>query len=216
MIPDEFERILREGIATEAAQPGSGIRFTNGKDLTEVILPQYRSGFLRLMGGVQSLHYRNLGWGDTEVRQLCEALSYVHTHGEFKIKMNPWDIVRANYNSDLAQCDECGIPHFVAPGETCSIKLLAEGKDVPGWSGMDPIKRERMIMRADEYNKKGPFKNRSAADKAAVLKSSNPAGGGKAMLNIVLSGNRHSPGWAQKHLHELGISGAVVHEEMRG
>ena len=86
----------------------------------------------------------------------------------------------ANYNNNLAPCDECGLRHWIAPGETCHTKLLAEGKDVPGWDAMDPTKQQRMQMRADEYNKKGPFKDRSAADKAAVL---NPIGGGRGRGN---------------------------------
>ena len=81
----------------------------------------------------------------------------------------------ANFNANIERCGECGLNHFIAPGETCHTKLLAEGKEVPGWSTMDPSKQARMIQRAEEYKNKGPFKDRSAADKAAVI---NPNGGG--------------------------------------
>ena len=48
--PDAFEAMLRKGMAREAAEAGTGFRFTNGKDETSVCIPQYREGFLRLIG----------------------------------------------------------------------------------------------------------------------------------------------------------------------
>jgi hypothetical protein len=42
MPPDLFEDMMRDGVAREAAAPGTGIRFTSGKDLGEVVIPQYR------------------------------------------------------------------------------------------------------------------------------------------------------------------------------
>ena len=48
--PDAFEKMLREGVARAAEEPGAGIHFTNGKDATEICIPQYREAFLRLTG----------------------------------------------------------------------------------------------------------------------------------------------------------------------
>ena len=53
--PDAFESMLREGMAREEAAAGTGFRFTNGKDATSVCIPQYREGFLRLVGGAEML-----------------------------------------------------------------------------------------------------------------------------------------------------------------
>ena len=88
----------------------------------------------------------------------------------------------ANFNANIERCGECGLNHFIAPGETCHTKLLAEGKEVPGWSTMDASKQARMIQRAEEYKNKGPFKDRSAADKAAVI-NPNGGGGGRGRAN---------------------------------
>lgn len=48
-LPDEFMSMLRQGMLDEAASPGAGIRFTNGKDATEVCIPQYREAFFENM-----------------------------------------------------------------------------------------------------------------------------------------------------------------------
>ena len=81
LAPDAFEAMLRAGMAREAEAAGTGFRFTNGKDATEICIPQYRDGFLRLMamGGV--LNYANLGWGDAEAATLAAALAYAHANG---------------------------------------------------------------------------------------------------------------------------------------
>ena len=76
MAPDAFEAMLSEGVAREAAEPGSGIKFTSGKDLTDVVIPQYAKGFVRLLGGAEKLSYTSLGWGDDETAQLAAALTY--------------------------------------------------------------------------------------------------------------------------------------------
>ena len=41
--PDAFEAMMREGMAREQAAAGTGIRFTNGKDATDICIPQYRA-----------------------------------------------------------------------------------------------------------------------------------------------------------------------------
>ena len=74
--PDAFEAMLRDGMAREEAAPGTGFRFTNGKDATKICIPQYREGFLRLMGGGGGLNFDMCGWGDEEVKTLAAALAY--------------------------------------------------------------------------------------------------------------------------------------------
>ena len=74
MSPDAFEAMLNAGVQKEAESLGSGIKFTSGKDLTEVVIPQYKKGFLRLMGAADILMYDELGWGDEEVKILAAAL----------------------------------------------------------------------------------------------------------------------------------------------
>ncbi|CAK0834329.1 unnamed protein product [Prorocentrum cordatum] len=79
--PDMFETLLRDGMAREATEKGSGIRFTNGKDATDICIPQYREGFLRLMGRAEALSYDGIGIGDAGVAQLLSALRYAHSAG---------------------------------------------------------------------------------------------------------------------------------------
>ena len=81
LAPDAFEAMLREGVAREAAVPGTGFRFTNGKDATAICIPQYREGFLRLIRGDGSLNFGRCGWGDAELRALVAALAYAHANG---------------------------------------------------------------------------------------------------------------------------------------
>ena len=81
MAPDAFESRMTSGCAEEVKAPGGGIRFTNGKDLTDVVIPQYRAAFLRLFSSTPSLSYSNLGWGDREAAALADALRYAAQHG---------------------------------------------------------------------------------------------------------------------------------------
>jgi len=67
----------RDGMAREEAAPGTGFRFTSGKDATKICIPQYREGFLRLMGGRGVLlNFARCGWGHEEVKTLAAALAY--------------------------------------------------------------------------------------------------------------------------------------------
>ena len=72
---DKFEAMMREGMA------GGKLKFTNGKDATEVCIPQYKEALLRLMGETKELGYDCLGWGEAEGKQLAEALLYVQRCG---------------------------------------------------------------------------------------------------------------------------------------
>jgi len=74
--PDVFRTMMIEGTEREAAVPGSGIRFTSGKDLTEIVIPQYKEGFVRLFGQSLKLVYATLAWGDNEAAALSAALAY--------------------------------------------------------------------------------------------------------------------------------------------
>ena len=73
--------MLRDGMAREAAAPGTGFRFTNGKDATSVCIPQYRDAFARLMRAGGGLNSTGCGWGDAQVQQLVAALVYAHANG---------------------------------------------------------------------------------------------------------------------------------------
>ena len=79
--PIEFETMLRRGMAREAAQEGSGYRFTNGKDATSICIPQYGEAFLRLMASGVQLAYTGCAWGGAEVGQLASSLMYAHAAG---------------------------------------------------------------------------------------------------------------------------------------
>ena len=79
--PDAFEAMLKAGMEREAAEAGSGFRFTNGKDATAICIPQYKEGFLRLMAKEGLLGFFKCGWGDAEVRELAAALAYAHAAG---------------------------------------------------------------------------------------------------------------------------------------
>ena len=69
--------MLRDCMAREEAAPRTGFRFTNGKDATKICIPQYREGFLQLMGGREVLlNFARCGWGDEEVKTLAAALAY--------------------------------------------------------------------------------------------------------------------------------------------
>ena len=50
--PDAFEAMLRKGMAREAAEAGTGFRFTNGKDATAVCIcaTSDQSSVLQLCG----------------------------------------------------------------------------------------------------------------------------------------------------------------------
>lgn len=75
--PDQFAKDLAAGVEQEQACQGSGIKFTSGKDLTEVVIPQYEKGFLRLMSEQTCLSYAQLGWGDAEIKQLMACFAYM-------------------------------------------------------------------------------------------------------------------------------------------
>ena len=84
MAPDAFEAMMREGIANQEASPGSGIVFTNGKDATEVVIPQFKKGFLFLFSEVPHLEYYDLGWLDSDLAVLLQCLEYAQNHGALR------------------------------------------------------------------------------------------------------------------------------------
>ena len=66
---DAFERLMRDNLESGA------FKFTNGKDATNVCIPQYAEAFTRLLGTSKMLDYGNLGWGAAEGEQLAAALA---------------------------------------------------------------------------------------------------------------------------------------------
>ena len=84
--PDEFEQTLTQGVQAEEREPGSGVKFTSGKDLTDVVIPQYKQGFLRLMAGAK-LDYTGLVWGAAEAAKLAAALQYAASEGASPVEL---------------------------------------------------------------------------------------------------------------------------------
>ena len=66
---DAFERLMRDNLESGA------FKFTNGKDATNVCIPQYAEAFTRLLGTSKTLGYQVLGWGAAEGEQLAAALA---------------------------------------------------------------------------------------------------------------------------------------------
>ena len=81
MAPAAFEKMMTEGIAREQAEPGTGFRFTNGKDATSICIPQYEKAFVRLMGEAMALDYSRCGWGEAEAEELAAALADAQARG---------------------------------------------------------------------------------------------------------------------------------------
>lgn len=75
MTPIEFESMIHSGLSA------GSVKFTNGKDATEIVIPQYARGFYRLMHDAVEFDYADLEWGDEDVIKLAEALTYAHKLG---------------------------------------------------------------------------------------------------------------------------------------
>ena len=72
---DAFERLMRDNLESGA------FKFTNGKDATNVCIPQYAEAFTRLLGTTKLLGYVMLGWGAAEGEQLAAAFAYAQRMG---------------------------------------------------------------------------------------------------------------------------------------
>merc|ERR1719407_252878 len=81
---DAFEQLMRESTASGA------FRFTNGKDATNVCIPQYAEAFTRLLGTSKLLGYQELGWGAAEGEQLAAALACAQRMGTAVAAENFW------------------------------------------------------------------------------------------------------------------------------
>jgi hypothetical protein len=81
MSPDQFDRMLIDGVARESAEAGSGIRLSVADDLHGLLLPRYKDAFLRLLGSAEVLDFQELGWDDSQITTLATALEYAHAHG---------------------------------------------------------------------------------------------------------------------------------------
>ena len=53
----------------------------NGKDATNICIPQCREAFFRLMSSGGTLYFEGCKWTDAEVKQLVAALQYAHAEG---------------------------------------------------------------------------------------------------------------------------------------
>ena len=69
--PAAFSAQLRAQVAA------GDTRFTARSDLEQEVLPNYCTGFLAAFRSVRQLLYFNVGWRDTEVAALAEALAYM-------------------------------------------------------------------------------------------------------------------------------------------
>merc|ERR1719321_1970912 len=72
---DAFEQLMRDNLVSGA------FKFTNGKDATNVCIPQYAEAFTRLLGTSKMLGYGGLGWGAAEGEQLAAALACAQRMG---------------------------------------------------------------------------------------------------------------------------------------
>ena len=72
---DAFERLMRDNLESGA------FKFTNGKDATNVCIPQYAEAFKRLLGTSKNLQYGGLGWGAAEGEQLAAAFACAQRMG---------------------------------------------------------------------------------------------------------------------------------------
>ena len=72
---DAFERLMRDSTASGA------FKFTNGKDATNVCIPQYAEAFTRLLGTSKLLGYYKRGGGAAEGEQLAAALTCAQRMG---------------------------------------------------------------------------------------------------------------------------------------
>merc|ERR1712182_87002 len=72
---DACERLMRDNLESGA------FKFTNGKDATNVCIPQYAEAFTRLFGTSKLLGYRMLGGGAAEGEQLAAALTCAQRMG---------------------------------------------------------------------------------------------------------------------------------------
>jgi len=81
MTPDVFENMLMDGVQCENDKTGSGIKFTSGKDLTEVVIPQYREAFMRLFSTAPVLQYEALNWHDDDIKAAMDTFMYFEAQG---------------------------------------------------------------------------------------------------------------------------------------
>ena len=95
MAPDAFEEMMHEGVGKEEAHPGTGIKFTSGKDLKGVVIPQYRQCVLRLFSKCTYLDYVGLRWRDEQATQLAGLLAYLQSN------VSGWGLEEINIRANL-------------------------------------------------------------------------------------------------------------------
>ena len=81
-----------------------------------MVLPQYSSAFLRLMGSASELDYANLGWTDRDMDTLITALTYAASRSALNnlVKLN---LYSNEFSDDAALKLASAIrdPNFKAP-----------------------------------------------------------------------------------------------------
>ena len=122
----------RWGVAREEAAEGTGIKFTSGKDRTDVVIPQYEAGFLRLMGEASMLSYASLGWGDEEMVQLAASVAYAHTRGALPLLRELY-----LYSNAIGDAGVTALAGAIANGALPTIKTVYVSGN-PG--NADPLK----------------------------------------------------------------------------
>ena len=133
--PDAFEAMLRDGMAREASEAGTGFRFTNGKDATAVCIPQYRKAFLRLMRMDGMLGFDRCGWGDEQVRVLAAALVYAQANGATSQAIALY--LGANRLTDAALPP---LAEAIAAGALPKLKVLALVDNELGDAGLTTLR----------------------------------------------------------------------------
>ena len=63
-----------EPLAFSAGHAFGGKVYTNGADRDKIVAPKFRATIEEVMGGVETLNYNKLGWGDQEIAQLAQVL----------------------------------------------------------------------------------------------------------------------------------------------
>ena len=61
-------------------------------------------------------------------------------------------------NSQVPQCDDCGVRHELKPGEQCHAFLLSQGKEVPNFDKKPPDMQERLQVSFQRHQETWTFR----------------------------------------------------------
>ena len=93
MLPSAFATYVTDGIANGT------IKFTNGRDATEIVIPQYALGFEAAMEAAVEFDYEGLGWQDAEAEQFAAALAHAHANGGLR-KVTKVNLIKNQISDD--------------------------------------------------------------------------------------------------------------------